>query len=41
MHNEAISETFNPPQTGVVLDTDRVSVRLIVYIPANLQEIAA
>ena len=30
---EAISETFNPAQTGgMVVDADEVSVRLVIYI---------
>jgi len=33
MHTEAISKTFNPTQTSaMVVDADRVSVRLTIYI---------
>ena len=42
MHAEAISETFNPAQTGgMVVDADEVSVWLVIYICTDLQELAA
>jgi hypothetical protein len=42
MHSEALSETFNPTQTGgIVVDADRIFLPFTVYSRTDFQEVAA